>query len=544
MGQKLLALYGNKVKNTWKIAFFSAFFLGLLVHMYQFTNYSPNHDGLYNFYGSQNMIGSGRWFLAAACSLSTFFDLPWVIGVVSVTFMALTAAVITEVFGMENPCLIVVCSGLLVSFPAVAETMFFAFTADGYMAAMFLGALAVAVSKIPHCGSRKRFLLSAACICLVCAIYQAYVSFAFVLAVCYFLYELLENRYAVKAYGEWIAYQAGIYLVGLLSYYAVWQILLKASGTAASSYEGISAIGVVNAGTILTAIKNSLVSFVWFFLERNPLKYGLSVYSVLGCLFGIAFVAVCAAAFFKSGIFRRKLEAVLFLLCLIVLPFGCYLCYFVSPGTQYYTRMLQSIVVLYLFLGVLCERWIGAKYKDLILVLLIAVTVNHSLTANVAYAYLNRCHEQSLAAAVELSTRIHLEDDGTARYIAFLGGQGGPASISEEDYMDSAKLGTLGPVKSVNYSLLSGHDLIILFLSQYTDFTLEYYQANDLEFPVYHPDPNAPVAGDFEFRFPIAEEARRMELKDSEETAQMGIWPAKDSVKLIGDTIVVKLSEE
>lgn len=124
MGQKLLALYGNKVKNTWKIAFFSAFFLGLLVHMYQFTNYSPNHDGLYNFYGSQNMIGSGRWFLAAACSLSTFFDLPWVIGVVSVTFMALTAAVITEVFGMENPCLIVVCSGLLVSFPAVAETMF------------------------------------------------------------------------------------------------------------------------------------------------------------------------------------------------------------------------------------------------------------------------------------------------------------------------------------------------------------------------------------------------------------------------------------
>ena len=35
-----------------------------------------------------------------------------------------------------------------------------------------------------------------------------------------------------------------------------------------------------------------------------------------------------------------------------------------------------------------------------------------------------------------------------------------------------------------------------------------------------------------------------MELKDSEEAAQMGIWPAKDSVKLIGDTIVVKLSEE
>ena len=76
MGTELLTFYREKIKNTWKIAFYSAFFIGLLVHIYKFTNLLPNHDSLYNFYSSQNMVASGRWFLSIACSLGSYFDLP------------------------------------------------------------------------------------------------------------------------------------------------------------------------------------------------------------------------------------------------------------------------------------------------------------------------------------------------------------------------------------------------------------------------------------------------------------------------------------
>ena len=71
MGSEILAFYENKVKKSWKTAFYSAFFIGLLVHIYKFTNLLPNADALYNFYSNQNMTASGRWFLSIACGFSS-----------------------------------------------------------------------------------------------------------------------------------------------------------------------------------------------------------------------------------------------------------------------------------------------------------------------------------------------------------------------------------------------------------------------------------------------------------------------------------------
>ena len=543
MGERIIRLYQNRVKKEWKIAFISAFIIGLLVHFYKFTNYFPNHDGLFNFWSTQNMVASGRWFLAPACALSSCFDLPWIIGILSVLFMALTAVLVCEIFEMKNPCLIVLSSGLLVSFPAITETMFFEFTADGYMLAMLLGTVAVYLTRVSKGIHRKRGLAAAVCICLACAIYQAYVSFAFVLAVCCLMWELLEDRHESGAYWKWILYQAVVYAGGLALYYGIWRLIMKLSGISPASYEGINSMGALGVNAILTAGKKSVTSFIWFFLERNPLKYGFSVYSVLGILFFATFSLTCVMTFCSRKLWKRPLTAALYLLCVLSLPFGCYLCYFISPGVEYFTRMLQSIVLLYILLGVLWERWGSRRGKNLVMLLLIGVILNNAMTANICYAYLNRCHEQSLATATELSTRIHLEDDGTAQNVAFIGSIGGSWRVTEEETMDPSKLGTLGPLKTVNYSLLSDRDLIVLFLDRYLDFTLEYYRTHDAQLPVYRFSQNAPTANDFAFRFPIADNEMVALLTSTQEYQQMGIWPGKNSVRKIGDTIVVRFSD-
>ena len=43
------------------------------------------------------MITSGRWFLTVACGFSSYFTIPWVIGLIGLIWLALTAAVLTEV---------------------------------------------------------------------------------------------------------------------------------------------------------------------------------------------------------------------------------------------------------------------------------------------------------------------------------------------------------------------------------------------------------------------------------------------------------------
>lgn len=96
MGEGFIQFYRTRVKKSWKLAFFSAFVIGLFVHMYKFTNTLPGHDSLFNVYGTQNIVRSGRWFLAAACSFSSFFDLPWVNGILSLFWIGVAAAVIAD----------------------------------------------------------------------------------------------------------------------------------------------------------------------------------------------------------------------------------------------------------------------------------------------------------------------------------------------------------------------------------------------------------------------------------------------------------------
>ena len=536
MGSELLTFYHEKLKKSWKLAFFSAFWIGLLVHIYKFTNLLPNHDSLYNFYSSQNMTASGRWLLSIACGFSSNFDLPWINGILSLFFIGLTAAIVADVFRMDNPVLIILTSGLLVTFPAVTATMAYEFTADGYMLAMALAAFSVCLTRIEYIGRKhwKKAVLSGLCICFSCAIYQAYVSFAFVLAVCYFMTEILENNREEKQYRKWIGIQILVYGGGLAAYYGIWKLCLSLQGFTAASYQGINRVGVMGAGDLVSALIKIAGDFVRFFLEWNILQHGVTVYSVLNILFLLSFGAVLVTAVWKSGILKRKVHLLLLFLCLAALPVGCFLWYLTSPDVVYHALMLQSVCLLYILAAVLYERWFCSK-ANLAALLLSVIVLNNSVTANMYYNLMHQCFEKTRAAAVELSARIHLLDDGEVKYVAMYGGLGG---YSQEDHFAHDKLRQLGGWKSVNRTVLSP-----MFLSLYTDFGLNYYRANDLAYPVVENDPDIPAPQDWEFRFPLAQREKRDQLEQTEAFRSMPVWPARDSVQVIGDTVVVKLSE-
>lgn len=541
MGKEILCFYHKKIKKSWKIAFYSAFVLGLLVHIYKFTNLLPNYDALYNFYSTQNMVGSGRWFLSIACGFSSYFDLPWVNGMLSLVFMGLTAAIITEVFRMENPMLIVLSSGLLVSFPAITATMAYEFTADGYMLAMLLAALSTYLTKMEHMEKIcwMRMVLSSICICLCCGIYQAYVSFAFVLAVCYFMTELLEYRWEDKQYWKWIIMQVLIYGIALASYYLIWKLCLHIQGFSASSYQGIDNVGIMDASAFVSGFLKIAWDFVRFFLEWNILEHGVTAYSALNILFLIAFALGLILSIRKSGICGRKTHFILLLLCIAVLPVGCYIWYLTSPDVFYHILMLQSVCLLYIFTAILYDRWLcgqkGSIAGAVVLVLLSAIVFNNSISANMYYNYMHQCFVRTQSDAIELSTRIHLLDNGEIKYIAMYGGM---PDYSQEDHFRQDGLRQLGGLRLVGRNILSP-----MFLSLYTDFDLSFYRINNLEYPVVENEPGIPAPQDWEFRFPILGKKAQQALAQTEEFLSMPVWPARDSVQVIGDTVVVKLSE-
>ena len=540
MGEGFVEFYQTRIKKSWKLAFVSVFVIGLLVHMYKFTNTLLGHDSLFNIYGTQNVVRSGRWFLAVACSLSSFFDLPWVNGVLSLIWIGVAAAVVIDIFRIENPVLILLTGGLLVTFPAVTQTFYFEYTADGYMLAMVLAALTVRFSMI---GERRksRLFLSFCCITLTCGIYQAYVSFALVLSLGYFMTELLENRYEKKLYTLWIRNQILIYGLGMAAYYVIWQIAMVCQGNLQpNQYMGIDTIGQIGPGFLWDAVKQTMTSFVSVFMVWNFLRRGLTMYTVLNILFLMAAAYIVVTAVRKSRLYTRKGQMLLFLLCMAAIPFAVFIWFFASQGIQYVVRMEQSVCLLYILCGVLANRWLKPGKSDIAALLLAVIIFNNGITANMMYQYMHRCYEESYATGVEIATHIHLLDDGTQKEIVIVGLT---SWFSEEEYESGGGLKELALLKSIYNNLFSAGSAPALFLSEVIGLELSYYRMHpEVEIPpVDVGSNNWPVSGGWTWRFPLADEAVKAKLIDTKQVADMPVWPAADSIQVIDDLIVIKL---
>lgn len=509
MGLNLLSFYQNKVKKEWKIAFFSAFIACLLIHIYKFTNPILNHDSIFNVYTDQNMTASGRWLLQLACGISSYFDLHWVNGLLCAAYLGVTAAIITELFELKNPVVIALTGAFLAGTPSTTETLFFGFTADGYLLGLCLSALAALLS----CRGRGkcRNLWSGVCICAVCGIYQAYISFAGVLCVCWMIHQLLENKMSVKEAWKWIGRHLLIYALALAAYYTIWKGIMAVTGIQANDYQGISTAGQITVGTILNGAVSSVKNLFFFFLEWNILEHPITLYAVLNLVFLAAFVVVVIIALKKSGAFRQpgKLVTILFALAATV-PMISLLC-FISDQVGYRPMMLHSVAVWYLLAIQLFDCWTAPKVSTAFGVLIAVMVFNFAIMANIGYAALDASYEKTYYIGSRMMERIE--------------------EIQEEDQIDS-----------IYFSGSIQTDVAI-------DGELPYSRIHMLstlieDHLVYNDEHGFLILREiFGMNIPHAQKEIRNALDESEEVSRMGIWPASDSVAVIDGVLVIKLAD-
>ena len=508
MGKRLSEIYKN-AKRSWKTAFFSALVIGLIAHLYKFTNTLPNHDALYNLYSAQNMIASGRWLLSLACLPSSYFDLPWVNGLLSLVYIGLTAAVIADIFRVENPFAAGLAGALLAVFPCVTNSFFFEFTADGYMLAMLLSALAARLS-LP--GDKKAFHwpLAALLLALSCGIYQAYVSFALLLALCAFIWALLRGELSAGEIKNWVIRQFLVYGLGLLAYYLVWKLAMGISGVSAGAYQGMDSLGKISPASLVAALKEMLRVLASFFMGRNVFQQGFTLYAVLNLVFLLLFALTLGLTAARRGLFKKPGRLALGLLSLLAMPFFACVWLFVSPGVSYHLLMLQSLAVLYIFTIFLFDGFFSPRSAGAAALFFTLLVGKFALQANVCYFEMEKCARLSQAQATEMLCRIHLLDKGEVEYIAFVGG--GDSSLVNSG------------AKGIGEITVHAHQLrqILLFDHTYASLYLTNYMDSGY----------------------LAVSPQRLEeLEAMEATEAMAPWPAPDSVRLEGDTVIIKLPE-
>lgn len=336
----------KKIKPSWITVFISVFAFGLLAHAYAFFNYIPNWDSVNNYYSPQNTIRLGRCFLTLACGISSYYDLSWINGILSLCYIAVTAILISELLTIRKKSTLILLGGLLVTFPAVTSTFGYLYTADGYMLAMLCMTLAICLTL------RRRFGFIPGALLLMFGFgcYQAYITFAAMLVIVYSLDRLLHTETPLRTLiGKWLRALACAG-TGYVLYTVVNRILLTLQHTSLADYQGISAIGGF---APLSAAKQCLIDFVYFF--TGSLRH-MNFYSVLNlCMLALLFAGLSAC------IVRRKLFRLPARLCCIMLfglliPFVCYAIYFLTPDVSYHMLMQAALYFVYALLLVMYDR--------------------------------------------------------------------------------------------------------------------------------------------------------------------------------------------
>ena len=402
---------GTKIKTTWKIAFVSAFLIGLMIHLPVMLSDIPNHDGLSSMYFDQNMVTSGRWFLSIACGASSYFTIPWIIGLIGLFWLALTAVILTEALELRNPMIIVLSAGLLVAFPALASTFAYVFTLDGYMLALFLAVLAVFFTK----KYKKGFLPGAVCLAFSMGIYQAYLPFAILLCVYLILICFMEER-EWKKKANYVLRYLGMGIAGAVLYYVILQILLKLQGKVLDTYQGINSMEQGGSGPgLFAAIKGMYHDFLAFTVHGNVLVNNIFSFAACGVLAAMV-VFLLVRRMLQRKWWKNPAFFVIIILLAAGLPLLTNVILIISPNLTYHLLMRYQWVLYLILMLALIDRYaqgtgkidIGVQWATLLAAGILVF--NYGVSDNIGYSNLEKKYEKTYAYCVRLLDRIEQTD--------------------------------------------------------------------------------------------------------------------------------------
>lgn len=507
MNEIRIGKYKLRIEQEWKTGFIATWIFGLLAHAYRFFNFLPTWDSMYNFKGTGATFYSGRCFLGFFSGLSTEYDMAWVNGAFSLFYISLAVVMLIDMFRIKSRSGCILMAALIVSFPTVTSTFAYMFTADGYMAAFLLAVAGVYFTWKWKYGIWPGIV----CVGLSMGTYQAYISVTLVVIILLVIMHLLIEKKTFKEvfFADWkyLALVGG----GAVFYKVVSSIINAYYGITLTGYQGIDSMGIMTLAQYKEALRKSLSSLAHMWCLHNGLldtnKFGLANAAVMG---GIALGTVLLIV--KNKTYKNIPGVILTVVAVVVLPLAAFAVNFVSPGVSYHTLMEMGVCFVYVLLLLYIERgkWEKAAEKALkvfgILVLAFLCYFN-TLQANYAYTSMNLSYEKSYGICSNILDRIEQLDE----------------------YPEISKVAMIGTynANSAGYEDLNPS---IMGASQNTFLRSDYHYISMWNYC-------------FGRSFALSSGEEKSAIQETEEFQSMGVYPAKDSVAVINDIIVVKLSE-
>lgn len=512
---------GDRVRSGWtripseiKFTFFSAFCVFLFIHLYCFTNKFMNHDDvLFSLGGSGT--ASGRWFKNYICAISSTYSMPWINGALSAFYFAVAVCCVTELFSVKHRFMRIVIAVLMASYPTVAATFAYMYTADAYFFALALACLGAFLAQKFRFG----WIAGAVLFALSLGCYQAYFGMAAALLVCSLLHEGVYCQYSTKESIVRAVRCLISLLLGMVLYKICLDIMLKIEGLTLTSYMGLDSMWNISFRELLTRIVDAYKNFFFFYPAKTGRifpKYTKFIYWItILFTFCVVLVRVC-----KQRLYKSPLKLVLCAVLSFLVPLACCIIYVMSE--KVHMLMVYPMIVPFILAIVLLDKFaedvpfsrkgIGGTLLCGILILCVLLSCfDNIVITNKAYLKQDIIFKESYAFNLKLTERIENTDGYTP---------GMPVLFLGEVNQDNR------PVQNPEFNELNGLTGIETELSALDVPTIR-------EFCQFYIGVGLP--------WPTKEaSAAVLEQLDVE---QMSCYPADGSIQIVNDIIVVKFSD-
>lgn len=503
----------ERVPGYIRLTFCAAAVLGLVTHLYMFTNKFTNHDDMDSLFGNTYGAASGRWLRPLFIRLGGSASMPWLVGLLSVLCLAAAACLTVSLLRIRRPVGCVLAAGILVSFPTVLATFTYMYTSFAYFLSLLLAVFgAWAAVRWGWRGSAA----AAAAIALSLSVYQSYLPAAAALMVGALLLEALDGEKTFKA-----LFLRGLRLLGtLIAGLAVYMVLVRVTtGGNLTSYMGLDNMGRISLkelpGQIWRAYQNY---FLFFWEDQSGCHFEVLKYALPLAAAGTAALVGAVLRHRRLGWARTVLAAGL----LAIFPLAADLIFLMVPDAQVHTLMIYGmsyalilpIAIAEYAAPVLTEGFLPAfrgAVSWIVALTMALTTYSYIVASNKCYLKIDLSMRQCEAYSVRLLERIETCEG----YEPWMG-----VVLVGSDLME----GALFPMTEMGDVQVIG---AMSFAGLRSSYTYGYYLRNFLGF-----NRNVFVGG--------SEEEKAAAALD--EVKEMPLYPREGSVRALNGMVVVKLN--
>ena len=523
MGEFLLNIFRRKENRPSIITAAVTACIFYLTHSFSINNLliTPDSVSYPEFYNTEQRILYGRWFLSPACAIGSFYDIRPLNAFLMCLYLVITVLLIIKIFEIKNIIVSVAVGGTLATFFTVALLTVWMYTADGYMLSMLFSVLALYLIKdsgsvlLPakeKSGINKTSLVRSLCaaviLCLSAGIYQTYISVYITLAAGLFIFRSLKNENeSVRAGASWIVNKITVCVIACGLYYVVWKICCKVFSVTPSPYQGIDSVGS-NVSQVLASAPGKISLMMRYYLNMGE---HMTLFGGFICAAYLLFIAVFVFACVKKKLYSRPFNFAVSVAGIILFPAFSFIFFFASSDIWYHGIMTMSLVVPLILIPVFAEEFLTkTSLKNAVLVFLALFIFAQCVYDNVIYLNAYMTKETTEANGAEMKVRIDdavSENGGKMPQYLYVIGRMKNSHIIDPDTLK-------GSVMTDNLLIEGAYVRNWLYYAYGYDFIL----VNDGNYDITPPD-------DFD-------------------ADAMPAWPDRESVRIVNDVLVIKVSDE